>query len=119
MFVALMLIFLLYPGLVMFVYINHAFSPEAQRTLYEQTVTISDSGIQINYIDKNNSVRYDVNDIAGVEFNANHTVVKFRKPRYYHIAIPMSAVDEASQPQMLELLNALSPLSDNYDSTGN
>jgi hypothetical protein len=112
LFVTLMLVFMLYPGLTMMVYFNYAFSPEARRTLYEQTVTVTDCKITVSYIEKNYTADYGVNDVVGVEFNSKHTLIKLKHPRYNHIAIPLTAVDDAHKQQFYDILA-------NYDTTRN
>ena len=48
-FVAFMLLFMLYPGLVLLVYYYYAFSPEALRTLEPRTVELTDGAITVTY----------------------------------------------------------------------
>lgn len=103
-FVALMLVFLLYPGLTLFIYINYAFSPEAQHSLYEQTVTVDEKSIKITYTEKNNIISYSVNDISGIEYNSDHVLVKLKKPRYNHISIPLSAIEKTEQQSFFDML---------------
>jgi hypothetical protein len=109
LFVAMMLLFLLYPGLMMMIYINYAFSPEARHTLYEQTVTISSAGIEINYIEKNKVDKFAVSEILDVECGDKHVVVKFKKPRYSHVSIPLTAIDEAQRQPLFKLISELWP----------
>lgn len=104
LFVAMMLIFMLYPGLTMMVYFNYAFSPEAQRTLLEQTVTISDKQITVNYIEKKQSVTYTANDVQGVEFGSKVILVKLKHPRFNHIAVPINAIETHNRQQFFDIL---------------
>ncbi len=109
LFVAMMLIFLLYPGLTMMIYFNYAFSPEAQRTLYEQTVSVDNKSIDINYIEKNISLSVNADDISGIEFNAKDILVKLKKPRYNHISIPLSAIGADVQQEFIDAISKFSP----------
>lgn len=109
LFVAMMLVFLLYPGLTMMIYFNYAFSPEAQRTLYEQTVTVSDKGITVHYLDKGISLDYVSADIKGIEFGNKDILIKLKEPRYNHISIPLSAIDIDSQQEFSDIIAKFSP----------
>lgn len=109
LFVAMMLLFLLYPGLTMMIYFNYAFSPEAQRTLHEQTVTVTEKHITVTYTEKNRTLNLTANDIAGIEFNSKHTLIKLKTPRYNHLAIPATAIDEDKKEEFYRLLSNFSP----------
>jgi hypothetical protein len=109
LFVAMMLIFLLYPGLTMMVYFNYAFSPEAQRTLYEQSVTISNKLITVSYIDKKTAISYSIDDVAGIEYGSKEILIKLKKPRYNHLAIPLSAIDNDDRQKVFDILAEFCP----------
>lgn len=110
-FVALMLVCLLYPGLVMFIYMNYALSPEARRTLLPHTVTLAPDGLTVNYHDDRNTPpeTFTREDITSVECGRNDIVFHLRTPRYHHIAIPVHAVPEAERHAFMVLAETFNP----------
>lgn len=92
-FAVLMLVCLLYPGLLMFVYIHYAFSAQAVSTTLPHTVTLTDKGLDVRFPDHPKfDCRYSVADIRDVSTGATEVVFKLSRPRYHHLAVPLDAV---------------------------
>lgn len=110
-FVALMLIFLLYPSLMMMIYFYHVLSPEAQRSLLPHTVTVCVNTIVVDYHDERNtqSDRYSRNDIHSVETDGSGITVRLKHPRYAHIHIPVAVIPQAETELFMTMATNLSP----------
>lgn len=112
-FVALMLIFLLYPSLMMMIYFYHAMSPEAQRALLPQSVTVSNNGITVDYHDerKTPSEIFKREEIMSITSGKNGITVRVRGPHYRHIYIPASAFPQTKTETSLfdKFISSISP----------
>lgn len=110
-FVALMIICLLYPGLLMMIYFNYALSPEARRTLLPRRVTISDKpDITITYEDDRTPAEViGAADVKDVEFGGSNVTITLLKPRYHHITVPVSAIPEEERKNFYTLVEKFSP----------
>lgn len=115
-FVALMIVCLLYPGVLMMIYFNYALSPEARHTLLPRRVTITDApAITITYEkspDRKNlppEENYGTADVKDVELGGHNIVFILRHPRYHHISVPITAVPEAQRKSFFALAEKFSP----------
>lgn len=110
-FVGFMLLFLLYPGLVLLVYYRYAFSPEAVNSLQPRTVTITDKSLTVTYTGERRIAprTYTAKDIKGVETGRGHVVFDFRRPPHHHISIPLDAVPEGQLKPFLALCEKFMP----------
>lgn len=110
-FVALMLVCLLYPGLVMFIYMNYALSPQARRTLLPHDVILTDDGITVRYHDERKTApeSFSRKDIVSAECGRRDIVFHLRRPRYHHITVPVDAVPEADRRRFMTLAETFNP----------
>lgn len=110
-FVAFMLLFMLYPGLVLLVYYYYAFSPEALRTLEPKTVELTDGAITVTYHGERHIEPQTITsaDIKSVEVGYKAVTIYFKKPRYSHISIPLDAVPDGQRAEFLTLCENLAP----------
>lgn len=99
-FVALMLVFLLYPGVTMIVWFHCMLSPFARAELYEQQVSLNKNGLSRHYFpdDKFSSVpdneHYSIAEIAHIEFHSKHLMFILKGKSYGYLAVPLAAIPE-------------------------
>ena len=107
-FVGFMLLFLLYPGMLLFVYYHYAFSPEAVRTLRSRTLTVSRKKLTVTYTGDRPPApeTYTDADISDVETGRDTVVFYLRRPAHHHIAVPMSAVGDNEKERFLRLCDS-------------
>ena len=110
-FVGFMLLFMLYPGLMLMVYYYYAFSPKALLTLQPKTVELSDGTMTVIYCGERHIEprTYTRADIKSVETGRKTVTGYFRKPRYSHLSIPLSAVPDSQRTDFLTLCDNLAP----------
>lgn len=108
-FVALMIVCLLYPALIAFIYFNYALTPEARKTVIPHTVTVSDKGVKLSFPENGDSVRYAPEIIRSVEYGNRSVTINLKHPRYDHIFIPLSAIDYSRQASFFRILETLTP----------
>ncbi len=97
-FVALMLIFLLYPAVTMMVYFHCTLSPYAQSTLYLQRITLASDGLTRIFIsdERFSSVpenqQFAVSQIEYVELRNKNLFFKIKGGTDHYIILPLSAI---------------------------
>lgn len=120
-FVAFMLVCLLYPGLLMMIYFNYALSPQARRTLLPHSVTLTDDSIRVTYHkpDEDDSMPpvrhlpgdevYTAVDVKSVEPGADFVTIYLKTPRYHHLSIPAGAITDNDKAKFLTLAQKMCP----------
>lgn len=109
LFVALMLLCLLAPAVLAFIYYNYALSPQAVATLAPRTVAVDSQGLTLTDTATGKTERINKSNIAGVEDTGRCFIVNFTKPRYHHLTIPFSAIPDDIMQLFSEKIMALSP----------
>lgn len=107
LFVALMILCLLVPGIIAMVYYNYALTPQAISALADKTVALSARGITVHIVDSGKEQFYAATDIASVEDTGKSLIVKFKTPRYSHIAIPVAAIPDDCRTEFVSRIMAL------------
>lgn len=92
-FVALMILFLLVPGVMFFVYYRYALTPEAMTAIQDKTVAVGPDGLTVRLMDKDKDIRIPAADILSVEDTGKTLVVRLKGSPFHHLAIPVSALD--------------------------
>lgn len=94
--IALMLVFVILPPLLFFVYFNYGLDPLNRYNVMEKTLVADEAGLSMlideKYGLKNNVVRLSWDDVAGREVQAGCVVIyvhKYRGNRF--VAVPLSA----------------------------
>jgi hypothetical protein len=95
-FVAVVLIFLILPPILLFVYYFHALSPESRYSILEHHISMSEEGINIIYDgeDAHNPEFLAWSDISALLIGSDKIVYKLRKDTYAIIILPFSALSE-------------------------
>lgn len=107
LFVAMMVLFLLIPAIIAFVYFRYGLSPEAVQTLLERTVSVDGRAITVTDTGSGKTHRYAPTDIHSVEDTGKTLVIRLVHPRYHHIAVPLSAVPEGERNVFVQMTMAL------------
>ncbi len=121
-FVALIMVFLLYPMSMMIVYFNYALSPEVCAEMSPHRVTFTDCALTIDYmncIDKNDdqpvyivarSVEIPYNCISGFS-NTDASILIFTDRRGYRLHyIPTTAMTQESRESVSPIISKISSL---------
>lgn len=109
LFVVFMLLCLLYPGLVMFLYYHYALSAEARASILEHTVRLDADGLSLHLSDARYSTHYLLGQISGFSESAKYLIVYLGRKRKTHIAIPRTALPDGADLRFVQLLEALRP----------
>ncbi|MDO5395158.1 MAG: hypothetical protein Q4F07_04245 [Bacteroidales bacterium] len=109
MFVALMIICLLVPGLLAMIYYAYAFSPQAVSSLADKTVSVSPGRLIVNFIETGKEQNYTQADISAVEDTGRQLIVRFRDSKYHHLAIPLNTVPDNMQTVFIAEVMSLVP----------
>lgn len=94
LFIALMLVFLLYPGMTMIVYFHCMLSPYARDCVYRQSVIFSSEGLErMFYPDENYAIvsenqKYTMTDIRRIELHDKYLLFIIKGGKYNYIIIP-------------------------------
>lgn len=107
-FVAMMILFLLVPGIIAMVYYNYALTPRASMALADRTVTLRAKSLVVRMVDSGKEEVYTPTDIRSVEDSGKRLIVRFHKPQYSHIAIPMTAIPEDCRADFVTRIMAFS-----------
>lgn len=100
---AIMTLFLIYPPLLLFLYYQHALTPQSRYNTLLKTVAITDIGIDLNFIqaDENTPIIKPVliswDTVTGVEFSRHYFALKLNSSNYQLLLIPYSAVSHTDQ----------------------
>lgn len=118
-YVALILIFLLYPMGLTLVWFNYALSPQSIKTISNKRMSISDEGVSITYLPKNeektSSLRgefFSWQEISGYEISSKHIIIKTGDRLDNRIIIPFDAISDDFRATLNSILEKLFP-SDN------
>ena len=119
LYVALILIFLLYPMGLTLVWFNYALSPQRIKTISHKRMSLSDDGVSISYLPKNEEetspLRYECftwQEISGYEITSKHIIIKTGRSLDDRIIIPFEAMDDEFRATLNSKLEKLFP-SDN------
>ena len=109
MFVALMIICLLVPGLLAMIYYAYAFSPQAVSSLADKTVSVSPDCLTVNFIETRKERKYTPADISSAEDTGRQLIVRFKDSKYHHLAIPLNTVPDNMQGAFIAGVMSLVP----------
>lgn len=111
LYVGFMVLFMLYPGLLLTIYYYYAFSPEALATLEPKTAEVTNRSLTVTYCGERDIERqcYSPAEIKSVETGRKAVTIYFVKPRYSHLTIPLDAVPEDLRNDFLTLCENLAP----------
>ncbi len=105
-FVAMMLFFLLYPGVTMLVYFRYSLSPFARATLYSQKVTLGADGIRQEFYTDERYERVPADNFFATDaveygdINDKLLIFKLRSGAGDLIMVPLSAIAEELRPHI-------------------
>lgn len=109
LFVAMMILFLLVPGVMSLVYYRYALTTEAMTAIQEKTVTVGEKALTMHLCESGKEKRIAAADIVSVEDTGRTLVVRLKGGRYNHLAIPVSAIPADVRTAFVARLLALSP----------
>ncbi len=103
-FVALMLLFIIYPIILSFIYFYYALTPRAVSSLFNRKITITQQGLHISYIqpEENNDKNYKIpadetilwNEIKSANYSGRYCTLHLRNSSYCYIIIPFNSITE-------------------------
>lgn len=99
LYVALMIVFLVYPTLMMFTYFKYALTPEATNVVYTQIITFTAMTVERHFIvdDRFKTVPADQvvagKDIKSVVLADKNIVLSFKDSAYAFWILPLEALD--------------------------
>ncbi len=102
-FVALMLLFIVYPIILSFIYFYYALTPRAVSSIFEKKITITQEGIHINYIapdEKDDKIYKTPNDetiswdeIKSANYSGCHCTLRLTDNKYSYVIIPFQSIE--------------------------
>lgn len=110
-FVALMLLCLLYPGVMMMVYFHYSLSPFARATLYSQRVILTDKALSRDFFPDDRfaqvpaSQSFLMADIEQAQIVGRHVFIKISGGKDRLIAVPLSAIPDEQNIGLCRWLN--------------
>lgn len=117
LYVALILIFLLYPMGLTLVWFNYALSPQSIKAVYTKRVAIADNKLTISYLPKNeDDTHLPSNEIicwdaiSGYEMSSKQLIVRTGGRLDDCIIIPLEAMNEEFRATLTSKLEKLFPL---------
>ncbi len=109
-YVALMLIFLIYPTTLMLIYFNFILSPMIRCPLYRQVITISDGVIKRQFFSDERFECVPSDNVVNIEQVDHFTLLQktvlitLKTSRYDIIPIPLNAFDSECQNHIADML---------------
>lgn len=109
--VALALICIVYPGVMMLVYFNHALRPEAAFATIPHRVSFSPDGIDIEYFPPDDTVKcppsrhIPISGISTAEDTGSSVILTLRSGRYDFILIPTAEFGGFFPSDFINLVN--------------
>lgn len=101
-FVALMLLFIVYPIIMSFIYFYHALTPRAVSSIFKKKILLTHEGLHIYYIEPENNenksyrIPADENilwdDIKSARYSGRNCILELHENRYNFIIIPFQAI---------------------------
>ncbi len=113
-FVALMILFIIIPMIISFLYFYYALTPEAIMAMRNKRIHFSTKDITITYEPANEEdstpayppAHIDWNDVISIEYRSRDMILHLKGSRYRFLLIPYEAI--GSREQQTELNNILS-----------
>ncbi len=110
-FTAFMTIFLLYPPILLFVYYFYALSPNARDFITMKSLVIDDNGINICFIDEEDSSittvkQIDWTEISSIKYTRNQLIFILKSNNYQLLILPYSSVAQEYQQTLVAFLNS-------------
>lgn len=100
LFIALMLVFLLYPGVTMIVYFHCMLSPYARDCVYRQSVIFSSRGLERrfypddNYATVSENQEFATKDIQRIELHNKYLLFIIKGGKYNYIIVPAEELND-------------------------
>lgn len=110
-FVALMLLCLLYPGVMMMVYFHYSLSPFARATLYSQCVILTDKALSRDFFPDDRFAQvpepqsFLMTDIERVQIVGKYVFIKIYGGKDRLIAVPLSAIPDEQHIELDRWIN--------------
>lgn len=110
MYVCLIMIFLIFPLLMSFVWFNYAFSPSVLKGVATKEISITDSGLSVAFLDDGvrrlmfEDIFIKREDILALEFKKTHVSVVYGQRLDQRLIIPDEVLAESFKAQLSELL---------------
>lgn len=112
-FIALMVIFLLYPSVLMMVYLSYATSRRAMQWIYTRRVSIDNAGFEIKYFAEEgfkqtpDDARYKWSDVSHVTFSGKYVIAHLSANSYDLIPLMPTKAVVADTDRLKDMLTAL------------
>jgi len=116
--VGLVLLLLIYPFILSFIYFKYGLSPESRRAIQPRRLTIADDGITIEYFgthtDNEGHTTYDLerkektnySEVRSVNQSSEGMTIRLGRHRYDHVFIPVNAFDNDADYERLKAFAA-------------
>lgn len=111
-FMAFMVVFLIVPMVMMFLYFYYALTPEARMAILNKRLRISPSGIDVVYepIGDNapapKAVHVTWDEITAIEYRAHDMMMRLNGSRYRFMLIPYEALSETDSRILFSAITA-------------